>query len=525
MSLIEPKNIDTNKFWIPQVGPQLEATLCPADELLFAGTRGGGKTHLAVGKQIIGALKYGYAWNGAIFRRKYKDHAVMRRSFDEIIRTTRLPAKRVGGDEQLTVYHFSNGATVSLHAIPEVKALEDFQGQQFQLIVLDEAPLLPYIGIAIDLLKGCLRSPHGVPCQMLLTGNPGGPGAGTIKAMYIPKSAGGMSPVEEGQVNYIRETLPDGRAFTRTRVFIRSRLQDNKYLWENNPGYVSSLMSINDPALRAAWLDGRWDVFVGQAFNFNERHIVKPIWPIPQEVPLYMTYDWGHGAPFSVIWWWVDADDRVYGFAEWYGCDPSNPSKGIRLTDKQQAEGIVQREKQMGIAGRPITRLCDPTCFNKKPDYMGGGQGPSTAEEFENYGNSVGYNLTLYPGDPNKKLKIRQFRNRLEVPSSDETMPALVVYNTLEHFIRIIPNLCVDELTQEGLAEGQELHPYDSACHICMARPHGADYVALQEEAQKQARVEVVQNLDNVSQMASHAIDQLKEKLTNQQNYDNIFYD
>jgi len=523
--MINPRQVDTNKYWAPQAGPQMEATICPADELFMGGTRGGGKSDCAIGKQIIGALKYGYAWNGAMMRMKYKDHAVIRRRFDEIIRTRKLPAKRIGGDEQLTVYRFSNGATVTLHALPEVKALGDFQGQQFTMISLEEAPLIPFIGVAIDMLKGCLRSPHGVPCQMFLTGNPGGPGAGTIKAMFIPRVDGGMSPVNEGEVNYINETLPDGRSYQRTRVFIRSKLQDNAYLYRNNPQYISSLMSISDPALRAAWLDGRWDVFVGQAFNFTERHVIKPIWPIPPEVPIYMTYDWGYGAPFSVGWWWVDADDRIYRFAEWYGCDPNNPSKGLRLTDRQQAEGVIERERQMGIDNRDIIRLCDPTCFNKKPDYMGGGQGPSTAEEFETYGASVGYKLLLSPGDPNKKLKIRQFRNRLELPSDPKQLPQLVVYNTCEHFIRIIPNLCVDELTQEYLADGQELHPFDDACHICMARPQGADYVSLNEQHKLEYAEKRLQSLDDVSQFAARSIKELHKRLEQQQDFELDFYD
>ena len=50
------------------------------------------------------------------------------------------------------------------------------------------------------------------------------------------------------------------------------------------------------------------------------------------------------------------------------------------------ALGILEREKKLGIDKRKIHRLCDPTCFNKKPDYRGGGQGPSTAEEFRKVG-------------------------------------------------------------------------------------------------------------------------------------------
>ena len=45
-----------------------------------------------------------------------------------------------------------------------------------------------------------------------------------------------------------------------------------------------------------------------------------------------------------------------------------------------------------------------------KPNYYGGGQGPSTAEVFGRY------NLYLVVGNSNRELKVRQFRKRIRVP-------------------------------------------------------------------------------------------------------------
>ncbi|HBF43956.1 MAG TPA: Terminase-like family protein, partial [Desulfobacteraceae bacterium] len=66
---------------------------------------------------------------------------------------------------------------------------------------------------------------------------------------------------------------------------------------------------------------------IGQAFPFNyARHVIKPI-PIPQYAPIYMTFDWGYAKPFSFGWWWLDADNRLYRFAEWYGWNKT-PDEG-----------------------------------------------------------------------------------------------------------------------------------------------------------------------------------------------------
>ena len=130
-----------------------------------------------------------------------------------------------------------------------------------------------------------------------------------------------------------------------------------------------------------------------------------------------MTFDWGYGAPFSVGWWWVDADGRLFRFAEWYGWN-GRPNQGLRLTDSRIAAGILERETGLGIAGRRITRLAGPDCFAKKPDYRGGGQGPATAEVFARAG------LPLAPGDPSRIAKIRQFHERLRPRADGPPMTA-----------------------------------------------------------------------------------------------------
>jgi hypothetical protein len=209
-----------------------------------------------------------------------------------------------------------------------------------------------------------------------------------------------------------------------------------------------------------------FDVVGGQAFDFQRsKHVIPASTPIPPFVPLYFSFDWGYGHPFSAQWWYVDSDNRIYHFKEWYGWN-GEPNVGLRYTDEEIARGIIEIEKSLKIDGRYITRLSGPDCFNKKPDYRGGGQGPSTAEVFENF------NLTLLPGDPSRELKIRQFRSRLAIPA-DNTRPMMQVYDSCVNFIRTIPLIPVDKNNIEYIDTTSENHTFDAACHICMARPLG----------------------------------------------------
>lgn len=248
----------------------------------------------------------------------------------------------------------------------------------------------------------------------------------------------------------------------------------------------------------------------GQAFNFSKKyHVIDPI-PIPEFVPIYMTFDWGYGKPFSVGWWWPDSDGRIYRFAEWYGWNKI-PNEGIRLTDPEIAQGIIAKEESLTIRNRVFERYAGPDCFQKKPDYKGGGQGPSTAEVFA----LPQYRLKLRPGDPSRILKLRQFRRRLFVPE-DGTAPMMQVYKACTEFIRTMPLIPVDKNNIEDVDTTCEDHIYDEACHICMARPMGLTDDKLKELVKEKEKEAKVAKLDDASRAAWQEKDKLQAELEEQ---------
>jgi len=498
----KPKiKIPKNYVWAPQPGPQAYAATCPADATFFGGTRGGGKSDCLIGRHIRGVEKYGNHWNGLILRRKFKEFAELRRRWDELI-AAGLPAERIGGDQQTNYVRFPKhgNAQIVMTAVQRAEMLDAFQSQQFTEISLEEAPNFPFIDRMMDKLKGSLRSPHGVPCRFFLTGNPGGPGANIIKYMFIKPDPEGLGKPQIDEEEW-------------SSVFIKSTLDDNPILCENDPGYVKRLKAIKDTALREAWLNGNWDVFIGQAFDFTQRHIIKPI-PVPQYVPVYMTFDWGYGAPFSVGWWWVDSDGRIYRFSEWYGWN-GKPNQGLRITDSEIAKGIIEREKKLGISARVLKRYAGHDCFNKKPSYEKGGQGPSTYEEFK----KLGLNLTKI--FPDRAVKMKQFRERLLIPS-DDSMPMMVVYDTCHRFIEMIPSLCLDEENIEQLDTDQEDHVYDEGALMCLARPIGVQDEAIQKTLKEEEEKAKLDRLDNISQAAWKEVDKIKEELDTEYEYEKL---
>lgn len=124
-----------------------------------------------------------------------------------------------------------------------------YQGQEYDIIAIDEATQLSETQFSC--LKAALRGVRDMPRRMYLTCNPGGVGHSWVKRLFIDR---------------------DFRAGERAEdyCFISARVWDNTVLTSSDPDYVRGLKSLPD-RLRAAWLDGRWDVFEGQFFSeFDE---------------------------------------------------------------------------------------------------------------------------------------------------------------------------------------------------------------------------------------------------------------
>jgi len=429
----------------------------PANEGLYGGAAGPGKSHAL----RMEGLRWALLIPGLqvyLFRRTYPEL-----EDNHIIPILNTWAKEFGKyREQKKRYHFHNGSIMHFCHCQYEKDVFNFQGAEIHLLLIDE--LTSFTEFQYDYLRGRVRCALEIPEEFrhkipgIACGtNPGGVGHEFVKRRWVDPDPG--------------KTMKLWRAPNReggmVRQYIPGLLEDNPTLTMNDPHYIHRLDALPEP-FRTAYKNGDWDIFMGQAFRFSYDHHVCPPLPVPKSAPIYMTYDWGFGAPFSIQWWWVDGDGRLYLFHEWYGWNKT-PNQGLRLADSRVARGIVEMEKKMGIWQRGHIRLAGHDCFMKKPDTKGGGQGPSTAEEFAPFG------VHLTVGDSTRHLKIRQFHQRLDIPD-DGSKPMVQIYDTCQDgFIRTIPLLQADGKNIEDVDSNMECHSYDSACHVFMARPIGME--------------------------------------------------
>ena len=151
-------------------------------------------------------------------------------------------------------FSFSNGSRIECGYCDGERDVLRYQGQEYDIIAIDEATQLSEMQFVS--LRTCLRGVGDVPRRMYLTCNPGGVGHAWVKRLFIDRAYRSGERAED-------------------YVFIPARVWDNAALMARDPEYVQTLRALPD-RLRAAWLDGRWDVFEGQFFSeFEEgRHVV-----------------------------------------------------------------------------------------------------------------------------------------------------------------------------------------------------------------------------------------------------------
>ena len=235
--------------WQPQPGPQKALIDCPVYEIFYGGARGGGKTDGVLGKMGLKALRYGSAFNAVHFRREMPQS-------DDVIERSKEIYEPIGAkySEQQRQWRFPGGGRLRYRPLESIKDSEKYQGQNLSDAVVEEAGNYPDPG-PIQRLHACLRSTRGGPVQLLLTGNPGGPGQHWIKARYIDPAPQGMQ--------ILRETIKFRNMSTvRSRVFIPAKVRDNRML-SDLMGYIASLTMVGSDQLVKAWLDGDWDAIVG----------------------------------------------------------------------------------------------------------------------------------------------------------------------------------------------------------------------------------------------------------------------
>ena len=423
----------------------------------YGGARGGGKSHIVRDKAKRLCLKYP-GIKILIVRRTMPE---LRANHINVLKAE-IPLSIARYNQQERTFFWKNSSTIKFDYCDNDNDLMHFQGCEYDIIFVDEATNL--LQEWIEKIVVCCRGVNNFPKRIYYTFNPGGPSHGYFKRLFIDRSFRGSEKPED-------------------YVFIQALVTDNKYLMESQPEYKAFLENL-PPKLRAAWLDGAWDIFEGQFFEelrfkpdaqkcieagisvedalkqHRWTHVIPPFdinkgerrgWNIMR------SYDFGYNKPFSLGYWAVDYDGVLYRILELYGCT-GTPDEGVKWTPDEQFRRIVELEQtHPWLKGRKIIdSVADPAIWDSS-------RGESVADTAAKYG------IYFTPGDNARIPGWMQVHYRLQF--DDNGYARMYVFDNCKAFIRTMPLMMYSETKPEDLDTKLEDHCPDEVRYMCMSRP------------------------------------------------------
>ena len=429
----------------------------------FGGSRGGGKSWAVRVKAILLCLRHPGIKT-----------MIIRKTYPELQENHIIPICKIlncyspNKTDRVAVYNdskkhitFPNGSRILFRYCDNEKDAERFQGTEVDVLFIDEAT--HQSEEKMKKLTACVRGVNDFPKRIFCTCNPGSEGHAWVKRLFIDRAFKDNERPEEYE-------------------FIQSRVTDNFALMEADPDYVRQLEAL-PPKLRAAWLDGDWNIFSGQFFeDFRETpdmqkcidagitqeeaveqrrwtHVIKPFdlnaadkrgWTI------HRSYDFGYAKPFSCAWWAMDYDGVLYRIMELYGCTDT-PNEGNRWTPDQQFAEIARVEREHPwLKGKQIHGVADPAIWDAS-------RGESIADT------AIKYGVYFTPGDHERIAGWMQCHYRLQF--DENGYPRMYVFDNCKGFIRTIPLMMFDEHKVEDLDTSMEDHIADEWRYMCMSRP------------------------------------------------------
>ena len=424
-----------------------------ANEILYGGAAGGGKSRAIVEDALMRCLMYPKT-HAYLFRRTYPELQ------DTLIKEAREHYPRELGRYNVGRKDFElvNGSVIHFRHCASVSDMHNYDGAEIQWLYIDELTSFEYE--IFTHLKTRLRAVKslGIVPVVRCASNPGNIGHSWVKSYFVDAAPffKMCKKVEKSELTGLTRTF--------TTQYIPAYVTDNPYISKD---YIFELER-KPKAIRDALLKGYWDAFEGQVFTewVNDpkhywdgkyTHVIEPF-EVPVYWKRYMSFDHGYSRPFSCLWWAVDESGRLYCYKEWYGSD-GTPNKGLFLSPKEIARGILEREQEEIRDNIHITRVADPAIFDRS-------RGDSVADQMRDIGDGRG--VLFQKGDNNRMNGLMQVHERLRFDKTGK--PGVYFFETCKDFIRTFPTLPYSQTKVEDVDTDAEDHSYDSFRYLAQFR-------------------------------------------------------
>ena len=438
-----------NVIFQPNPGPQTEFLAAPEREVLYGGAAGGGKSYalLADPVRYFGNKNF----NGILLRRTNDELRELIWKTQELYPMIYKGAK---WSERKSQWTFPSGARLWMTFLDRDEDVLRYQGQAFSWIGFDELTQHP-TPFSWNYMRSRLRTTDpNLPLCMRATTNPGGPGHGWVKKMFIDPSPANQAFCPRDLETNAELRYPIGHAKEGEplfyRRFIPATLKDNPYLYDEGQ-YEANLLSLPEQQ-RKQLLEGDWMVADGAAFQeFSQKTRVCEPFEIPHDWRCFRSCDFGYSTFSAVHWYAVDpAFETLYVYRELY-------------VSKMTARDLARKVKELERGEDISYGVLDSSTWHKR-----GHTGPSIAEEM------IAEGCRWRPADRTAGSRVAG-KNRLhELLKYDEEIekPGIVFFDTCRQIIADLQVIPSDPKGSDDIdVRYASDHTYDSLRYGIMSRP------------------------------------------------------
>lgn len=409
---------------------------------------------------------YGKSWRGILFRLEFGDLDDVVKKIEEwfyVLWPGQFQFLKSKSDYTAV---WSTGEALLLRNLPDESAYDSYHGHEYPWIGFEE--LTQWVDDkAYKLMMSCCRSAvPGIPCRIRSTTNPHGSGHTWVKKRF-------KLPQMRGRVIRVPGEMP--------RIAIHGHLKENFLVLHNQPNYPMIIrQAAMNKAQEQAWMEADWTVTAGGLIDdlWNPDIHVLPNIPankIPRSWRITRAYDHGQSHPFAVGWWLESSGEPivingrrigsvrgdVILWSEWYGT-AGTPEKGtnvgIRMPARKIAQGILDREEDLGVLGRVLPGPADTEIYSK--DQRGTGRSP--ADDMEEM-NVTWERADKTPGSRSRGWQMIRSRLTDAFAEDDGTRskPGLFVCERCVFWIELVPPTPRDRVDQDDNPKNYEDHLSD----------------------------------------------------------------
>lgn len=475
------------------------ALLSQAQEVLYGGAAGGGKSHLMRAAAIIWCMMIP-GLQVYLFRRTVKD--LIKNHFEGPTSFPALLAPLVRSRFVKIVKNeirfcngpngFADGSRIFLNHCEHEADVDNYRGYEFHVLLMDELTLFSErqyrmlqsrVRMSEDFKKKIPEfDQDGNPLRALFPrilcgSNPGGVGHHFVRKHWVDHGPMVIhaTPPEDCEAGGVLKDLFAGEPLeVRTRQYIPAKLADNPTL--DRRQYAATLVGLNDPLMIRAMLDGDWKIVSGAMFGdiWRDHLHVCPAFDIPIDWSIWRGADDGFAAAHCTLWGTEDRDaGTIYVCGEVYGTKLLPDEIARRVKDKDHYILRTDGEKTFHN-NTSLSGIMDLAAWAD----TGVGVIRSTPTQKISRGdqmNALGMNwkrCRKWPGCEEHGWQ-NIYRLLAPNPRCPDGMPGLRVFDNCVNLIRTLPAMLRDLKEPEKVAKGQDDHAPDALRYLLQWKDGG----------------------------------------------------